>query len=174
MDIKYPYTVCNSQRRWKCMCVFIFLSKQIKNSTTAMSRVSTDLTSPWGIINRNHFYFSGPFPLANIEQQPPFWSLLFPPKLLGFPKLSHMWIKSRQCGLLTATATFVEYCYYCHSLRFSSLQKSPPEALLTTHWTPLHSLSLRPHHGCTKNTRKFFGRTNGKVSYYFFSVRAYI
>lgn len=113
-------------------------------------------------------------PLANIEHQPPFWSLLFPPKFLGFPKLSHMGIKSRPCGLLTATATFVEYCYSCHSLRFSSLRKSPPEPLLTTHWTPLHSLSLRPHHGCTKNTHKFFGRTNGKVSYYFFSVRAYI
>lgn len=82
-----------------------------------------------------------------------------------------MWNKSRQCHPLTATATCGGYRYSCHSLRFSSLQKSPPEALRTAAHRSIHCLSNHTT-DAPKNTHKLFGRTNGRVSYQFFSVRA--
>lgn len=106
MDTKYPHILCNSQRTGEYMCVFIFLSKQIKNSTTGMNRVSTGLTSPWGTINKNDLYFSGSFSLAHVEHQPTFWLLLFPSKFFGFP-VSHQRNKCRQLRLLTAIATLL-------------------------------------------------------------------
>lgn len=53
-----------------------------------------------------------------------------------------MWIESKSWYPLTPIAASVGYYYFCHSLRLSSLKKSPLKALLPTR----HAGSFTGHH----------------------------